>query len=72
MYLDLDLHFSDAVSQAFYSTRPTGNIQVLVRMSLSLVEVLDSDDYTDFEHPPLRAWVLPTFPTLCVTRPLGR
>ncbi|KAF9502195.1 histone deacetylase complex protein [Pleurotus eryngii] len=33
MYLDLDLHFSDAVSQAFYSTRPTGNIQV---MTLSL------------------------------------
>ncbi|KAH7921557.1 Arginase/deacetylase [Leucogyrophana mollusca] len=29
MYLDLDLHFSDGVSQAFYSTSSTGASQVL-------------------------------------------
>ncbi len=31
MYLDLDLHFSDAVSQAFYSPKSTHPSQVLVR-----------------------------------------
>jgi histone deacetylase 8 len=33
MYLDLDLHFSDAVSQAFYRPGSTTAAQVLVRVS---------------------------------------
>ena len=30
MYLDLDLHFSDAVSEAFSSKNPSGSPQILV------------------------------------------
>lgn len=33
MYLDLDLHFSDAVSQAFHTPSSTAVSQVLVRES---------------------------------------
>jgi histone deacetylase 8 len=33
MYLDLDVHFSDAVSQAFYSPNPSVTPQVLVRLA---------------------------------------
>lgn len=36
MYLDLDLHFCDAVSQAFHSTNSYGTPQVLVSISLIL------------------------------------
>lgn len=35
MYLDLDLHFSDAVSQAFYSPNPSNSSQILVGRALA-------------------------------------
>jgi hypothetical protein len=61
MYLDLDLHFSDAVSEAFYS--PTSSIvpQILVREMCSETgySVHDCPYLVDFEYPPRIARLFP-------------
>ena len=70
MYLDLDLHFSDAVSQAFYNASSTASSQILVHCFLrfSRAFITAFRRCLSIIHPqvfslPLRSRAYPTLTT---------
>jgi acetoin utilization deacetylase AcuC-like enzyme len=67
MYLDLDLHYSDAVSDAFYAQISSTPPQILVSPPKWIKGVYISSS-PDVEHSSFFAWLLPCLCPCSATR----